>query len=150
MRFAQFRLKDVIALSPLRSASGPWPKHGPHHDSRITAPAARKTSAIDSPPRRGSAFSMSRFTPPEPGKMTNSFVARDVPFARAARRTSAASRRSPYPPFVQDPMNALSKVTRSRAISVAGNALAGLNGFATVKYTYPVAQPKPSVVEPTP
>ena len=73
---------------------------------------------------------MSRFTAPDPGKTTNSLAARVVPFARAARMTSAASRRSLYPPFVHDPMNALSKVIRSRAISVAGNAFAGLNGLA--------------------
>src|SRR6267143_5676526 len=130
MRLVQFRLNEVMALSPFFNASGPWPKHGPHHDSRISAPAARKTSASDSPPSRGSVFSMSRFTPPEPGNTMNSFTARDVPFARAARRTSAASRRSPYPPFVHEPMNALSKPRRSRATSVAGNAFAGLNGFA--------------------
>src|SRR5438046_10228435 len=103
MRFVQLRLNDVIALSPFFSASGPWPKHGPHHDSRISAPAARKTSAIDSPSRRGSVFSMSRFTAPDPGKTTNSLAARVVPFARAARMTRAASRRPLYTPLVHGP-----------------------------------------------
>src|ERR1700687_4401469 len=107
MRFAQLRLKDVIAVSPLASASGPWPKHGPHHDSRISAPTDRKTSAIDSPPRRGSVRSISFFTAPEPGKMTNSFAAFVAPFFFAALITSAGSRRSLYPPLVHDPVKAL-------------------------------------------
>src|SRR2546423_3735814 len=77
MRLVQLRLNEVIALSPFFSASGPWPKHGPHHDSRISAPAARNTSAIHSPSRRGSLFSMSRFTPPERGTTTDPFAAPD-------------------------------------------------------------------------
>ena len=32
MRFCQLRLKVVIARCPPARASGPWPKHGPHHD----------------------------------------------------------------------------------------------------------------------
>src|SRR6202008_165213 len=50
MRFCQFRLNDVIAHCPVASASGPCPKHGPHHDWRIWPPTDRNTSAIDSPP----------------------------------------------------------------------------------------------------
>ena len=130
MRFVQLRLNEVIALSPFASASGPCPKQGPHHEARISAPASRSTCAMLAPPRRGSGRSMSRFTAPEPGKTTNSFAARFAPLSRAALRTSAASRRSSYPPFVHEPMNALSKVIRSRATSAAGNAFAGLKGFA--------------------
>ena len=57
-------------------------------------PTERKTSAIDSPPSLESAFSMSRLTPPEPGKMTNSRAVRSRPASRAARITSAACSRS--------------------------------------------------------
>jgi hypothetical protein len=94
IRFCQFRLNDVIARCPGASASGPCPKHGPHHESRIAAPAPRSTLAIDSPPSRGSGFSMSVFTPPEPGKTTKSFTDRVSPARLAARTTSAAARRS--------------------------------------------------------
>ena len=52
MRFCQLRLKVVMARCPGLSASGPWPKHGPHHDSRIWPPAPRRTSAIDAPPNQ--------------------------------------------------------------------------------------------------
>src|SRR5512142_556637 len=117
MRLAQLRLNDEIAVSPFVSASGPCPKHGPHHDSRMTAPTERNTSPMLSPPRRGSPRSISRFTPPDPGNTMNSFAARVAPFFRAAAMTSAASSRSEYPPFVHDPMNALSNAMRSRAIS---------------------------------
>src|SRR5262249_27690929 len=49
MRLVQLRLNDVMARSPFVSASGPCPKHGPHHESRISAPSARNTAATESP-----------------------------------------------------------------------------------------------------
>ena len=70
MRFCQFRLKVVMAVCPDASASSPCPKQGPHQESRIFPPTARKTCAIDSPPSRGSGSSIIRFTPPDPGKIT--------------------------------------------------------------------------------
>src|SRR6267143_896747 len=130
MRFCQLRLNDVMATSPFFKASGPWPKHGPHQDSRILAPTDRNTAAIDSPPSRGSGFSISRLTPPDPGKMTNSFGAFSKPCSRPDRITSAASSKSSYPPLVHDPMKALSKVSFSSATSSAGNAFPGAKGLA--------------------
>src|SRR3989442_701271 len=91
---ADARLRRVPARGIERSATGPCPKHGPHHDARISAPAERNTEAIDSPPSRGSERSMSFFTSPDPGKTTNPRGALSRPFARAARMTSAASSRS--------------------------------------------------------
>ena len=61
----------VIARSPFARESGPWPKHGPHHERRMTPPTDRNTSAIDSPPRRGSGISICRPTPPDPGKIAS-------------------------------------------------------------------------------
>jgi hypothetical protein len=94
MRLVQLRLKLVIARWPRVSASGPCPKHGPHQLWRMPPPTERKTAAIDSPSSRGSGCSIWRFTPPEPGKITNSRAARVSPWARAALSTSAADSRS--------------------------------------------------------
>ena len=94
MRFVQLRLNDVIARWPADSASGPWPKQGPHHDCRISPPTERNTAAIDSPSSRGSAVSIWRFTPPEPGKITNGLAVLPNPARRAAWITSAADSRS--------------------------------------------------------
>ena len=76
-------LNDVMARWPGCSASGPWPKHGPHHDWRISAPTDRSTSAIDSPPRRLSGRSIWRPTPPLPGNTTNARAALTAPARRA-------------------------------------------------------------------
>jgi len=75
MRFVQLRLKLVIARCPGWSESGPWPKHGPHQLWRIPAPTERNTLAMLSPSSLASGRSICCFTPPEPGKTTNSFAA---------------------------------------------------------------------------
>ena len=65
----------------------------------------RNTLAIVSPPRRGSGVdSICSATWPDPGKTTKSVAAFVAPFFLASYTTSAASRRSSYPPLVHDPM----------------------------------------------
>ena len=60
------------ALALASSASGPWPKQGPHQDWRISPPTP--TEDLRRSTRRRAAdpgFSICRPTPPEPGKIVN-------------------------------------------------------------------------------
>jgi hypothetical protein len=91
MRFCQLRLNEVMARCPGSSASGPWPKQGPHHDcADLPAdPAEDVGDRLAAQPRIG-PLDQPRLTPPEPGNTTNSFCAFVSPCARAATSTSAA------------------------------------------------------------
>ena len=62
------------ALRPSRARPGPGRSTARTTTARISPPTERNTSAIDSPPSRGSGCSICAPTPPEPGKTTNSFA----------------------------------------------------------------------------